>query len=113
MRRPGVYEERQTELPDVAQALERRRVDQLEGEWIEPDVVPEGVADDFDRHVAYHSGDWVRSPDQSDPRRNIPFAVVVGTSMRMPTQAPKTPPAPPQAPVIVAPQGSIEALQAQ
>jgi hypothetical protein len=34
--------------------LERRRVDELEAERIEPDVVPERVANDFDTH-----GRWI------------------------------------------------------
>ena len=50
--RAGVDEEREPELADVAQPLEGRRVDQLEAERIEPDVVPERVADDFDGHPA-------------------------------------------------------------
>ena len=48
--RARVDEKRQPELPNVAQPLERRRIDQLEAERIEPDVVPERVADDLDGH---------------------------------------------------------------
>ena len=50
MRGAGIDEKREAELANVAQPLERRRIDQLEGERIEPDVVPERVADDFDGH---------------------------------------------------------------
>ena len=38
---------RETELPDVAQALERRRIDEAHRGVVDPDVVPERVADDL------------------------------------------------------------------
>ena len=44
----GIDEEGVTELPDVAEALERRRVQGLERRRVEPDVVPERVADDLE-----------------------------------------------------------------
>ena len=50
MRRPRVDEEGQPELPHVSKALEGRRVDQLERQRVEPNVVPERVANDFDGH---------------------------------------------------------------
>ncbi len=46
VRRAGVDQEGQPELPNVSEPLECRCVDQLEGERIEPDVVPERIADD-------------------------------------------------------------------
>ena len=52
VRGAGIDEEGEPQLPHVAQALERRRVDQLEAERIEPNVVPERVANDFDGHAA-------------------------------------------------------------
>ena len=52
VRRAGIDEEGEPELPNVAEPLEGRRVDQLEGERIEPDVVPERVADDVDGLLA-------------------------------------------------------------
>jgi hypothetical protein len=36
------------QLPDVAQALERLAVEHVEGRAVETDVVPEGIADDFE-----------------------------------------------------------------
>src|SRR5258708_7439364 len=42
-----VDEEGEPQLPHVAQALERRRVDEPQREWIDADVVPQRVADDF------------------------------------------------------------------
>jgi len=43
----GVDEVGEAELSDVSQTLERAGVDQSEGEWIDADVVPERVTDDF------------------------------------------------------------------
>jgi len=45
----GIDEKRVTELPDVAQALYGRRVQDRERLGLEADVVPERVADDFVR----------------------------------------------------------------
>jgi hypothetical protein len=42
-----VDEIRQPELPHVTQPLERGGVDQSQSERVDPDVVPEGVADDL------------------------------------------------------------------
>ena len=47
VRGAGVDEERVTELAHVAQALERRGVDRRRRGRLEPDVVPERIADDF------------------------------------------------------------------
>jgi hypothetical protein len=43
----GVDEVGEAELPDVSQTLERAGVDQSQGEWVDADVVPEWVTDDF------------------------------------------------------------------
>jgi len=45
MRRAGIDEKRETKLPDVEQPLKRRRIDQLEAQRIDADVVPERVSD--------------------------------------------------------------------
>ena len=46
----GIDEEGQPELANVSEPLESRRIDQLEGERIEADVVPERIANDLDGH---------------------------------------------------------------
>jgi hypothetical protein len=38
-----------TDLANVAKALDGRRVEGKQGRLIDPDVVPEGIADDFGR----------------------------------------------------------------
>ena len=43
----GVHEECVTELPDVPQTLERRRIDDGQRLGLEADVVPERVANDL------------------------------------------------------------------
>ncbi|MNC97019.1 hypothetical protein D3C83_145460 [compost metagenome] len=42
-----IYEKGQAQLPHVPQPLERRRVDEAQREGLDPDVVPERVADDL------------------------------------------------------------------
>ena len=46
--RPGIDEKRVPQLPDVAQALDGGCVEELERLRLEPDVVPERIADDFE-----------------------------------------------------------------
>ena len=43
----GVDQEGMAELSDVAQPLHRRRVEDVQRGGVDPDVVPEGVADDL------------------------------------------------------------------
>jgi len=73
VRGAGIDEEGETELADVAESLKGRRVDQLEGERVETDVVPEWVADDFHGHVAYHSSGRVGLPDRTAPPETTPL----------------------------------------
>jgi hypothetical protein len=42
-----IHQERQPELPHIPQPLERGRVDQSKRKRINPDVIPEWIADDF------------------------------------------------------------------
>ena len=51
-----VNEIREAELADVSKPLERACVDQSQGEWIDADVVPERVADDFVHAVRMLAG---------------------------------------------------------
>jgi hypothetical protein len=44
-----IDEKRVPQLADVPEALDRRRVDHRQGVRLEADVVPERVADDFER----------------------------------------------------------------
>ena len=44
VRGAGIDEIREAELPDVSQALKNRRVDELQGERVDTNVVPERVA---------------------------------------------------------------------
>ena len=62
----GVDEEREPELANVSEPLKGRCVDQLEAERIEPDVVPEWVADDLDGH------------DRETRRRDLDVALAAG-----------------------------------
>jgi hypothetical protein len=50
--RARVDQEGESQLADVPEALKGRRIDQLEAERIEPNVVPEWVANDFHGHPA-------------------------------------------------------------
>jgi hypothetical protein len=43
----GVYEEGMTDLTNVAKALDCGRVESKQGRVIDPNVVPERIADDF------------------------------------------------------------------
>ena len=66
----GIDEKSEPELANVSEPLKRRRVDQLEAQRIESDVVPEGVPDDFHRHGPY---------DSLTARQKPPLACFVGT----------------------------------
>ena len=45
--RARVDEIREPELAHITQPLERARVHEPQGEWVDGDIVPEGIADDF------------------------------------------------------------------
>ena len=49
--RAGIYEVRETELPHIAQALKNFGVDELERQLVDPDVVPQRVAQSFESHA--------------------------------------------------------------
>ena len=49
--RAGIHEIREAELSNVAQPLERARVDEAQRERIDADVVPERIADDLVCHA--------------------------------------------------------------
>src|SRR5579884_1717896 len=106
MRRSRVDEEREAELAHVPEPLERRRIDQLGGESVEPDVVPEGVTDDFDRHAAYDTGGRHVAPDRSTAGRRKPLhGDAVRNRMRtLQTPRPASPPAAP----VTAPAGQTQ-----
>lgn len=53
--RSRIYEMRKTKLLDVAEALKGGRIHQPQRDWINPDVVPQRIADDLElktRHDA-------------------------------------------------------------
>jgi hypothetical protein len=51
-----------TDLPDIAEALNRRCVDREERGSIQADVVPQRIPDDLSFGRALHSGLYVVSP---------------------------------------------------
>jgi hypothetical protein len=65
-----VHQEREAELAYVAQPLERWRVDQLGRQGVEPDVVPERIADDFHGHGPYDTWATRAMPHRNNPNRS-------------------------------------------
>ena len=51
VRRARVHEKGQAELSNVPEALKGRGIDQLERQRVEPDVVPQRIANDLDGHT--------------------------------------------------------------
>src|SRR2546430_12672186 len=45
--RTGIDEIREPKLPHIAQTLERARIHELQGQWIDADVVPERISYDL------------------------------------------------------------------
>ncbi len=64
----GVDEEGVADLAHVAQPLHRHRVQREERGAVEADVVPEGIADDFE--VFGVAGVWHRSESRCHPERS-------------------------------------------
>jgi hypothetical protein len=46
----GIDQEGVTDLSDISQSLDRRRVQGFQRGWIEADVVPEGIADEIGKN---------------------------------------------------------------
>ena len=63
MRGARINEECVAELSDVAQPLHRRRIHQGQCQRVEPDVVPERIADDFHCQSPGIENEGVRKPD--------------------------------------------------
>ncbi len=66
----GIDEEGEADLADVAQALERRRVEREQRRPVQADVVPEGVADDL--QVGWIAPDHTRGPCRRRSRGTLP-----------------------------------------
>src|SRR2546423_12137506 len=86
--RAGIDEKGMAELPNITQALHRRRVDDREGLGVEADVVPERVANDLElgrwdqaRGPASRTAEGTRSANCSKFLRNSAARSVAFSSL--------------------------------